>query len=173
VKLAGPVALRLATADDARAIAEVHVSSWRWAYRGHLPESTLEGLDVSELEGQWRSVLEEPGRIVLVATDRDDVVGFAHAAATDDEDSGEDIGQLYSLYLLQRVVGAGLGRALLERATEEMLDAGFAAARLWVLESNERARRFYERAGWSWDGTQSAHQMQCANLPILRYSRRL
>jgi RimJ/RimL family protein N-acetyltransferase len=44
---------------------------------------------------------------------------------------------------------------------------------LWVLESNQRARRFYERAGWSWEGTRSAHQMQCANLPILRYSRPL
>ena len=165
--------MRLATADDARAIAEVHVASWRWAYRGHLPESTLEGLDVAELEGQWRSILAEPARIVLVATDRDDVVGFAHAAATDDDDAGEDVGQLYSLYLLHRAVGTGIGRALLERATEGMRDAGFATARLWVLESNQRARRFYERAGWSWEGTRSAHQMQCANLPILRYSRRL
>jgi GNAT superfamily N-acetyltransferase len=165
--------MRLATADDARAIAEVHVASWRWAYRGHLPESTLEGLDVDELEGQWRSILAEPARIVLVATDRDDVVGFAHAAATDDDDAGEDVGQLYSLYLLHRVVGTGIGRALLERATEGMRDAGFAAAMLWVLESNQRARRFYERAGWSWEGTRSAHQMQCANLPILRYSRPL
>ena len=27
------------------------------------------------------------------------------------------------------------------------------SAVLWVLEPNERARRFYERGGWAFDGT--------------------
>ena len=43
-----PVTVRDATVDDARAIAEVHVASWRWAYRGQLPDDLLDGLSVDD-----------------------------------------------------------------------------------------------------------------------------
>ena len=33
-----------------------------------------------------------------------------------------------------------------------MQRAGFNEAVLWVLETNERARRFYEKVGWKTDG---------------------
>jgi hypothetical protein len=41
---------------------------------------------------------------------------------------------------------------------------------LWVLEGNSRARRFYERGGWAFDGTtrdvpygdETAHQLRYA-----------
>jgi hypothetical protein len=42
-----------------------------------------------------------------------------------------------------------------------------------VLETNERARSFYEAAGWRWDGTTSAHRFDCAERPIVRYTFRL
>ena len=42
------VVIREATPDDARAIAEVHVASWRWAYRGDLPAEFLDGLSVDD-----------------------------------------------------------------------------------------------------------------------------
>jgi GNAT superfamily N-acetyltransferase len=170
VSQAVQVAIRQAVPGDARAIAEVHVASWRWAYRGHLPEETLAALDVGERASWWREVLNDAARIVLLAA-RDDgtIVGFAHAAATDDADGTFDVAQLYAIYLEERAAGQGIGGALLGRVTGEMRRAGFTRACLWVLETNERARRFYERAGWAWDGTRSTHQVQCSNLPIVRY----
>ena len=77
--------------------------------------------------------------------------------------------QLYAIYLEERATGRGIGGALLARVTGEMRRAGFTRATLWVLETNERARRFYEHAGWTWDGTRSTHQVECSNLPIVRY----
>lgn len=47
---------------------------------------------------------------------------------------------------------------------------GVERATLWVLETNQRARRFYEREGWAWDGTTSIHQVEGSNLPIVRYA---
>ena len=35
-------AVRRATADDAEAIADVHIETWRVAYRGQLPDAFLE-----------------------------------------------------------------------------------------------------------------------------------
>jgi len=34
-----------------------------------------------------------------------------------------------------------------------MVDAGFPAATLWVLEANAKARSWYERLGWRLSGT--------------------
>lgn len=167
----GEVAIRAALPGDAASIAEVHVASWRWAYRGQLPDDALVALDVAEREKRWREAISDAGRIVLVATDdAGAIVGFAHAAPTDDADGAPGTGQLFAIYLDEQAAGKGIGRALLARVTDEMRRAAFTRATLWVLETNHRARRFYDRAGWSWDGTRSTHQVQCSNLPIVRYT---
>jgi len=41
---------------------------------------------------------------------------------------------------------------------------------MWVLETNDLARHFYEKAGWIWDGTTSEHRFDCGNRPIVRYA---
>ncbi len=40
---------------------------------------------------------------------------------------------------------------------------------LWVLETNERARRFYEVAGWKHDGTVTSERVDCEMRPTVRY----
>jgi len=167
------VEIREATPADAAAIAGVHVASWQWAYRGHLPDETLDGLDPAAREEQWRSAMAEPSMSVLVAVDRGAVVGFASAGPTDGDDATPGSAHLFAIYLAPEAAGRGVGRALLVRTEAWMRDAGFTDATLWVLETNARARTFYERAGWTWDGTRSSHQVQCSNLPIVRYVRRL
>ena len=37
-------------------------------------------------------------------------------------------------------------------AIDEMRTLGFNSATLWVLDSNERGRGFYDRGGWRTDG---------------------
>jgi GNAT superfamily N-acetyltransferase len=169
------ITIRDASTDDAGAIAAVHVGSWRWAYRGHLPDETLDGLDVSEREAEWLRVLtsDDSRHRVLVAEGPDGIVGFASVGSTRDGDAEDGTGELYAIYLVEDAAGAGLGRSLLACSTAALRDAGFVRATLWVLETNDRARVFYEREGWSWDGTTSAHQVECSNLPIVRYVRDL
>lgn len=165
--------IREAALDDARAIAEVHVASWRWAYRGQLPDETLAALDVAEREARWREVIPDPATIMLVAVDDEAIVGFVSGGATGDADAPPGTGELHAIYLEETAAGKGVGRALLDQATDGMRSAGLSRASLWVLEANERARRFYERSGWTWDGTRSSHQVQCAHAPIVRYVREL
>jgi len=69
--------------------------------------------------------------------------------------------------------GRGVGRGLFARATERLRNLGYVRATLWVLATNERSRRFYERAGWTFDATESTHQEQCLNMPIVRYDAEL
>jgi GNAT superfamily N-acetyltransferase len=47
----------------------------------------------------------------------------------------------------------GVADALHDDAVEALRAGGVSTGRLWVLEHNARARRFYERHGWRADGT--------------------
>jgi ribosomal protein S18 acetylase RimI-like enzyme len=167
------VTIRAATVDDAEAIAEVNVASWRWAYDGLLPASTLDALSVDARADEWRSMIAAPVCDVSVATtDEGTVVGFANIGATRDDDD-DATGELFALYVRPETAGTGVGRQLLRHAESLWREAGFTRATLWVLETNERGRRFYERHGWSFDGTRGEHRFDCGNRPIVRYAREL
>jgi len=60
---------------------------------------------------------------------------------------------LDGLYVRPAFWGTGVAAELHDRAVAALRDAGVGTARLWVLEANDRARRFYERRGWRPDGS--------------------
>jgi len=60
---------------------------------------------------------------------------------------------LEALYVLPEAWGTGHADKLHEAAVAELRRTASGPARLWVLEGNARARRFYERHGWRADGT--------------------
>jgi ribosomal protein S18 acetylase RimI-like enzyme len=168
------VTVRGATVDDARMIAEVHVASWRWAYRGQMPDRILDSLSVDEREANWRRSLEDGKAQAAVAIDAAGaLVGFVETGPAGDDDADEWTGEVYALYLLQQVAGSGVGSALLRCGEDALRAGGFRRSTLWVLESNARAHRFYERDGWAFDGRRSTYHIGDDELPILRYAREL
>ena len=88
---------------------------------------------------------------------------------SEDADAGERTGELYAIYLDPDRIGTGPGRRLSEHAVEDLRSRGFDTATLWVLETNERARRFYEAAGWTHDGTITSERVDCEMRPTVRY----
>jgi GNAT superfamily N-acetyltransferase len=61
-------------------------------------------------------------------------------------------GFLRNLYVLPEHQGTGAGSTLHDHALERLLALGFSEAKLWTLEGNHGARRFYEKRGWSLNG---------------------
>ena len=163
--------IREAEPKDARAIAEVHVDSWRAAYRGQLTDDYLDGLKVEDRIDQHRRTLEEPRADwrTWVAEDGGRVTGFAVTGPSEDADAQDKTGEVYAIYLDPEQVGSGLGRALFERAVGDLRERGFTEATLWVLGTNDRARRFYEVAGWKPDGTETSERVDCEMRPTVRY----
>jgi ribosomal protein S18 acetylase RimI-like enzyme len=163
--------IREADPKDAKAIAEVHVRSWQAAYRGQLTDEYLDGLSVEERIEQHRRSLEQPRAEwrTWIADDGGRVAGFAVTGPSEDADAEPSTAELYAIYLEPDRVGTGLGRNLLEHAVADLRDRGFRAATLWVLETNERARRFYEMAGWRADGTETSERVDCEMRPTVRY----
>jgi GNAT superfamily N-acetyltransferase len=152
--MAGDITVRGATTRDANGIARVHVETWQGAYRGQVPDDFLDALDVEQRTLGWKGFLEgndpEWSGSVWVATANGSVIGFVNGG-TNRDGEGERVGELYALYVLPAHWDTGAGRALMECAVE-WLRTAYDEATLWVLDTNERARRFYEVGGWSADG---------------------
>jgi ribosomal protein S18 acetylase RimI-like enzyme len=142
------IAVRRATPADARAIAEIHVETWRAAYAGVMPQEVLDELDVEARELLWRSWAAAPDGATFVAEPNGRIVGFAGIGPSRDP---EGVGEVYSIYVLPAAWGTGAGRALMD-AGAAWLKERWSEAVLWVAEENPRARRFYERYGWALDG---------------------
>src|SRR6266545_7080984 len=80
--------VRKAKVEDASGIAFVHVRSWQVAYRGHMPDEFLDGLDVEKRTNMWREVTQDPDKIVFVAEDWDgNIVGFSALGPSRDADA--------------------------------------------------------------------------------------
>jgi GNAT superfamily N-acetyltransferase len=169
------VHVRDATIDDAESLAIVHVRGWQWGYRGMLPSAYLAGLSVERRAEQWRSWLLDPGRTCtwVAGTEELALAGFVAAGPSRDPGAGAETGEIYAIYLEEAAAGSGAGRALLERGIDGLREAGFARATLWVLRDNARARRFYEKEGWTADGATHSEPREDFEMNEVRLSREL
>jgi GNAT superfamily N-acetyltransferase len=169
------VLVRRAVMDDAEDIGRIHVGSWRAAYAGLVSDSLLAGLSVETAVGRWSERLGSatPGRRILVAEVDDVVVAFAVVAASRDDDAAPASGKLMAIYAEPRVWSQGVGGALHEAALQQLRDLGVRSATLWVLTTNERARRFYERHGWALGGEDKEVVKDGVPLPATQYRRDL
>ena len=61
-------------------------------------------------------------------------------------------GELISIYVFPQYFNQGYGKKLLEFVVGKLCKRGYDNIYLWVLEENQRARRFYERNGFSPNG---------------------
>lgn len=178
------VEIRVAGPGDAGGIAEVHARTWQVAYRGQLSGEVLDRQTEPEpmrrRAERWRGGLED-GRLseehgwwdVRVAVDDDRIVGFAAVGPEREEDAPEDAGELYAIYVHPDRWGTGVGQRLHDVALEQLRDRGMAVVHLWVLDTNDRARRFYERHGWEPTGEDKTEEMAGLEVHEVRYGRAL
>lgn len=168
--------VRTARAADADAVGRVHVQSWQAAYADVLPADLLRDLSIADRQKGWHKLLTTPNRTgeVLVVVDDGAVAGFACVGGSRDGDAPTGTGELQSIYLAPEKWGRELGRQLHEEAIATLRRVGYTRATLWVLESNTRARHFYERAGWTPDSARKVDRV-AGSPPVaeVRYARAL
>ena len=67
--------------------------------------------------------------------------------------------------------GVGDGRALVNAGERSMRAAGFSIATLWVVPTNARALRCYERGGWTPDGAERVVEVGGRSIRTVRCQR--
>ncbi len=147
--------IRLAHLDDAPGMARVHAQSWRETYGGLFSEATFERNNEAARQVFWHKNLEQlpQNQRVWVALAGEERVGFASAGpwrpspAPASKPSSSTDGELYAMYVLESAQGQGIGQALFGACAAWFGGNGHSGMRWWVIESNAKAMRFYERAG--------------------------
>ena len=163
--------IRLATIDDARALATIHVEGWRAAYQHIFPPEAFAARTVETREAEFREALaaNRPGDRFWVS-ERDGIVeGFAYTRPGTDPDI-PNAGELKLFYVTPGRRGAGIGLPLFEHATSDLRARGLNPY-LYTLKENHTARAWYERRNWHPDGTQSpwSDRNEYPHITELRY----
>lgn len=138
--------LRPAADGDLFAVGALHHRSRASAYAPFLSPAAL-SFGSPEVMGEWwaeRYKWEAETHRLTVADDAGEIVGFSYVGPSPDD----GVSELYAIHVSPEQVGTGVGKLLMTDALAHLGDH----AVLWVLEQNERARRFYERGGWHADG---------------------
>jgi GNAT superfamily N-acetyltransferase len=163
--------VRPAVPADAREVARVHVRAWQSAYRGLIAQDYLDGLNPEVWANGYTFGRAGP-RLpsTVVAVDGSAICGLATTGLGHDEDL-PNFGELMALYVDPTHLGTGVGRLLMTAARQRLRGIGVTGALLWVLDGNARARRFYERDGWTFDGACRAEAFGRQPVRQLRYRR--
>lgn len=138
---------RLSESDDRNAVSRIYEESWKWAYKGIIPQDYLDSIP----SGKWAAGLDTAGRSSLVMLENKEFIGTSSFCSSRFPEF-EGMGEIVSIYLLPEFAGKGYGRQLLDAVIGELSDMGFDEVFLWVLEENMRARGFYEKAGFTANG---------------------
>ena len=136
--------VRAVTAGDVPAIADFQTTCWREAYRGVVPQEYLDRVGVQDRERRWGERLASGSRHIAVAEIGSAIVGVVSWGLSDVDDAPAL--ELMSLYVAAEHRGTGLAVTLTDRAV-----AG-SPAHLWVFEQNPRAKSFYGKRGFRFDG---------------------
>lgn len=145
------IQIRPAAVADSAEIAQVRVTTWRKAYRGMIPDSVLDELDVARETERYQEFIasmppEQAFLIAEVDTPRSRVVGYCNFGP-DRDPTTQGFGEIYALYVLPEHQGQGIGKALVQAAGRSLAERGFQRMIIFVLRENTPSRKFYEAIG--------------------------
>lgn len=153
--------IRRAREDDAESIARVRIEGWRTAYRGLVPQSSLDALNVETSVPMWQRVLAAPtDRVTVYVAERDGgIVGFAAGNALPEPRHGFDA-ELTAIHVVPGAQRQGLARRLTGAVAADRAAHGATGLIVWLLAGNRPARQFCESLGaevvaeqaFDWDG---------------------
>ena len=162
--------IRLAGVGDAEALGRVHVRAWQVGYKDVFDPEFLDGLDI-QARVKWFHRVIGMDTPVLVADVAGDPVGFAMVGAARAGKRGW--GEVFSIYVHPEFWGGGHGFHLLVASERAFVDDGFDRGLLWVLDSNNLARRFYERQGWVLSSQIKLEEIGGVQVNEVRYEKNL
>ncbi|WP_108671707.1 GNAT family N-acetyltransferase [Peribacillus acanthi] len=136
--------IRIASLDDIKGIAKVHVDSWKTTYKELIPDFALENLTYEAREELWKSVLsQENSKVKTFVAELDgEVIGFSSGGPERTKRYGYS-GEIYTLYLLQEHQKKGIGKNLMRTLVSSLQEDGLNSIMVWVIEENP-SRAFYD-----------------------------
>lgn len=159
--------IRHATISDAHNFAYVLCESWKAAYKDIITTEEMEkNTDVEKRAAFFEKIIPSGKGQFFIAYDGDKPCGICSTCPSRDKDMSE-YGEVVAIYTLPDYWGTGVGQHLMDTVLNGLKVQGYEKIMLWTFEANSRARCFYEKFGFTFDGTYknsgftSAKEIRC------------
>ena len=134
--------VRNAEFEDMKQLGHIMAVSFRTAFADFASQQTMDACAqedncIALLEGIFRE-----GKVHFLMGENSGMLAWQQT---------EDGAEIIAIHTLPEGRGTGLGHAML---TEALKQIGEGTVFLWAFRENRRARRFYEKHGFRWDGTE-------------------
>ena len=157
--------IRDGTVEDASEIARIQVQTWRVAYAGIAPADYLAALSEEKRTLSWQQQLTDGRSLILVAFENNEMAGWISGGRCRDADA-PDASEVYAIYVSPPYWGRHIGRQLMAKFEEQL--PATSPVYLWVLGANQRALTFYDKMGYTPDGTAKDIKLGRATLSEIR-----
>ena len=142
----------MAGVEDAGLVADLARKTFYESFAAH---NTVENMRMYMEEQFTREMqmaeVSAPGRIFILAYSGDELAGYASLRETDERPKGledEKAIEIVQIYSEQRMIGRGVGPALMQACVDLALGRGYQWIWLGVWEHNPRAIAFYTKWGF-------------------------
>lgn len=132
--------------EDVKLMSEIMVKSFRYAFSAFISKQTM---DAYTIEENCRVMLENlyiEGKMHFLLGEKSGMLVWQNAE--------DNLAEIVAIHSLPKSFGTGLGEAMLKKALSQMKETGQKSVFLWAFKENKRARRFYEKHGFTVDGTE-------------------
>lgn len=171
--------IRPATVEDATGIMLVRTRGWQEGYAGLLPPKFLENMSITPTP-RLKAALSHPEpdcHDFVAVNDEGETVAWAKVGpfrtSQDSPEVDRDMGgELYVICVRQPYWGSGTASKMMQVALQPLAEADLHPIRLWVFRDNYRARAFYEKLGFVFDGTEDVFSIPSYGIevPEVRYT---
>jgi tRNA(Arg) A34 adenosine deaminase TadA/ribosomal protein S18 acetylase RimI-like enzyme len=136
---------RRAKLTDIKGIAHVHVKTWQHIYQDEIPANILKKIDVEKRMQEWKGWLSARKSVTYLALVNNIIVGFISWGKSRDIEASKQEAEIYAIYIDPDFWGQGIGRDLMSLALSDIEHENYQSVSLWVLKSNKRAQKFYNK----------------------------
>ena len=142
--------VRNAKFEDMAQAGHIMAVSFRTAFADFVSQQTMDACAQEDncaamLEGIYRE-----GKMYFLIGDNSGMLVWQNA---------QDSAEIVAIHSLPESWGTGLGHAMLGEALNQIGDQ---PVFLWAFKENKRARRFYEKHGFRWDGSERVSEFDGA-----------
>ena len=142
--------VRNAELEDMKQLGHIMAVSFRTAFADFVSQQTM---DACAQEDNCIALLEgifKEGKVHFLMGENSGMLAWQQT---------EDGAEIVAIHTLPESRGTGLGAAML---TEALSQIGDQPVFLWAFKENTRARRFYEKHGFHWDGSERVSEFDDA-----------
>lgn len=141
-----------ATIKNAPEMGYIHACSWQKAYHNIIPESIINTFTAEQRTQVFEQALKTRTEEYYLFQVDDLPAGIALLYKSHEDMSASDEGEIYAIYFHPDYWGTPATQLGFQFCIERLKELGYRQIHIWVLEENLRARKFYEKNGFTFDG---------------------